>query len=76
MAVIWDVVLCSLVELAGVSEVHEASIITVLIKVASTPKTSVRLCQARWHNIPEDRYLHICHRQNLKAHLIRNFLTS
>jgi hypothetical protein len=63
MAVFWDVVLCSVVELLYVSEVT-----ALMMEAASTSETLVNFYQATWCYNPEDSHLHICFYENLQSY--------
>jgi hypothetical protein len=54
MTAFWDVSLCSLVEMTGVSEVHTAPIIRTMTGVVSISETSVSFYQTAQSNIPEE----------------------
>jgi hypothetical protein len=39
------------------------------MEAADISETSVNFYQTRWHNNPEDSYLHVQLRENLKSHI-------
>jgi hypothetical protein len=68
MAIFWGVAQCSL-KFTDVTEVLDASIITLMMKAARTSETSVKFHQTTLRNNPQDSHLHTRRRENLKSHL-------
>jgi hypothetical protein len=58
MAVIWDVALCSLIDIYRRSQVLTAPIFGVMMmEVLSTAETPVSFCHTARHDIPDDSHL-------------------
>jgi hypothetical protein len=67
MAVFWDFVLFSLIQITDVSEVLSAPIIRAMMEAVSTSKPLVNIYQITQCNIPVNSHLHTRRRENLKS---------
>jgi hypothetical protein len=67
MAILWDVALCSLVEVTDVSVIFSSSIIVLMMAAASISETSVNFYQTTQRYNPEDSHLHTRRREDWKS---------